>query len=113
MLKKEIKDKILERSIDLSDYGIDDLAWHKNDALFLINYLINGNIGILGGDVYRLENSRLEPTYENWECETIDNESKEVFFLRSKLESLKYIANYPIENENNVLFSISFTEKLQ
>ena len=41
-------------------------------------------IGIFGGDVYRIKPGRLERVYDNWWCDKEENESIETFFLRSK-----------------------------
>lgn len=111
MLKQEIKEKITQKSISLEGYGLNDLAWTKEDAKNLINSIMKDRIGILGGDVYKLTLNRLEPLYDNWACEPAATESKEEYYSRSKSESLKYIENYPVQAEKNIVFSITFTEK--
>ena len=110
-MKKELKEKISIKSIHLNIYGMDDLAWTKQDAKNLIESIMNDKIGILGGDVYKLSINFLEPLYDNWSCEPNKSESEEEFYLRSKIESLKYIENYPIELNEKIIFSITFTEK--
>jgi len=112
MLKQEIKDKITQKSISLEGYGINDLAWSKEDAKRLINEIMKDKIGILGGDVYKLTPKRLEPLSDNWVCEPMETESEEEYHSRSKFESLKYIENYPIEPDEKIIFSITFTEKI-
>ena len=112
MLKQEIKEKIIQKSLTLEKYGLNDLAWGKEDAKDLIQALMKDHIGILGGDVYRLKLDRLEPVYDNWSCEPMKAESEEEYYARSKAESLNYIENYSIEHGENIIFSITFTEKL-
>ncbi len=112
MLKQKIKEKITQKSISLEGYGINDLAWSKQDAKELINEIMRDKIGILGGDVYKLTPKCLEPLSDNWSCEPKETESEEEFYSRSKSESLKYIENYPVEPDDKILFSITFTEKL-
>lgn len=111
MLKHEIKEKINQRFISLKRYGLNDLAWAKEDAKNLINSIIKDRIAILGGDVYRLTPNRLEPLYDNWACEAGATESEEEYHSRSKSESLKYIQNYPVRAGESIVFSITFTEK--
>jgi hypothetical protein len=111
MLKQEIKEKITRKSISLEKYGLNDLAWNKEDAENLINSIMKDRIGILGGDVYRLMQNCLEPLYDNWACEPGATESEEEYYLRSKSESLKYIEAYPVQTGENIVFSITFTEK--
>lgn len=112
MLKQEIKEKITHKSISLEKYGLNDLAWSKEDAEVLIHKIIKDEIGILGGDVYEVTSTHLEPISENWSCEPAERETEGEYYLRSKSESLKYITNYPIPSGEKILFSIIFTEKL-
>ncbi len=112
MLKPEIKEKIIQKSISLEKYGLNDLAWSKEDAKNLVESIMKDRIGILGGDVYKLEANRIEPLDDNWACEPGQTESQEEFYMRSKVESLNYIENYPLREEKNIIFSITFTEKL-
>lgn len=112
MLKKEIIEKITQKSISLGEYGLSELAWNKEDAKNLIDSIMKDGIGILGGDVYKLTANHLEPLYDNWACEPGITESEEEYYLRSKFESLKYIENYPLHPSESILFSITFTEKI-
>jgi hypothetical protein len=52
----------------------------------------------------------LQTLGDNWSCEPIAHETKKEFFLRSKLETLKYIKSYPVLQGDLIIFSISFTE---
>jgi len=73
-LEQKIKEKIFRKSISLESYGLNDLAWGREDALQLINEIMEHKIGILGGDVYRLVGSRLDPLSDNWSCEPMEKE---------------------------------------
>ncbi len=112
MLKQEIKEKILQNAVSLKEYVINDLAWKREDAKSLIQEIITDKIGILGGDIYKLSHNRLKPLSDNWTCEPNETESEEECYFRSKSESLKYIEEYPVEQEENILFSITLTEKI-
>jgi len=111
MMKHEIKEKITREAISLERYGLNDLAWNKEDAKFLIRAIMKDQIGILGGDVYKLTDNRLEALYDNWACDPIETESEEEYYLRSKTEALDYIENYSAQPGENIVFSITFTEK--
>lgn len=113
MLKNDIKEKIIKKAISLEKYGIDDLAWNKEDAENLIIEIMQDRIGILGGEVYQLTSKHFEPLYDNWFCEQADLESEEDYYVRSKSESLTYIKNYPVQPKEKIVFSITFTEKIQ
>ena len=112
MTEQNVEDKILQKSLSLEKYGLNDLAWNKVDAKKFIQAIMKDRIGILGGDVYKLKQDRLEPLYDNWSCEPQNTESEEEYYTRSKSESLNYIENYFVENGESVVFSITFTEKL-
>lgn len=94
-------------------FGLNDLAWKKEDAINLIKSLLKDKIGILGGDVYLINPSNhLEFLYDNWACERVEDESNNDFYSKSKLESLKYIEKYPVGKNENIFFSITFTEQI-
>ena len=46
--------KNIVKAISLEGYGINDLAWSKEDAGRLIKEIMKDKIGIFGGDVYKL-----------------------------------------------------------
>jgi hypothetical protein len=64
-------------------------------------------------DVYNLASERLQPTYDNWFCEINKGEAQEKYYLRSKVESLKYVENYLTRPEEKIVFSITFTEDMK
>ena len=112
-MKHEIKEKIIEKSISLEKYGVNDLAWRREDAKNLIISIMSDEIGILGGNVCKFVSSRLEFLCDNWFSEKKKEESNEQYYLRSKVESLKYIENYPIQLGEEIVFSITFTERIK
>lgn len=110
MVDELLKNKILKKAILLQQFGLNDLAWEKEEAQKLIVSLMLDNIGILGGDVYKIDSKRLIPTYDNWSSEPKKGEGKKDYFLRSKEMALDYINKYPIDNGDKILFSIIFNE---
>ncbi len=110
MLEELIKNKILEKAISLQQFGLNDLAWKKEEAKKLIVSLMSDNIGILGGDVYKIDSKRLIPTYDNWSSEPGKGEDIKEYFSRSKLVALDYINKYPVDNNEDIVFSIVFNE---
>jgi len=112
MLNEAIRNKIIKNSIPLDKYGIHEFAWIKKDAEKLILTIMDENIGILGGDIYKSTTSKLEPLSENWACEPTTSETQQEYFHRSKLESLKYIRSFPLNPDEKILFAIIFTEQI-
>lgn len=110
-MKQELMDKIFEKSVDLKKFGINGLAWSQTDAKSLISSIIDDDLGVLGGDVYKIDQNKLEPLYDNWSCEIEENESRKNYFYRSKIEALNYTENYSISPGEKIFFSIVFTEQ--
>jgi len=108
----KIKEKITKKAFSLEKCGVNDLVWNKEDAQNLINSILKDKIGILGGDVYKINSHRLEPLYDNWSSEKKEFESQEEYYLRSKIESLSFIKGYPIYPDEKIVFSITFTEQV-
>lgn len=107
-----IRNMIGSTGISLVPFGISGFAWTKSDAEKLINCLMDKPIGILGGDVYIYRSTNLEDTYANWYCNPNENESQNDFFRRSKEAALNYIRNYSSDLNNQTIFEIVFTEKV-
>ncbi len=117
MKNQYIKYAILKNAMPLEKFGVNELAWEKDAAKKLIALLIDSDIGILGGDVYKLRQSTLEPLCDNWACEPQNDETREEYFLRSKKKALDYIEHYPsnivntsIIHDEKIIFVLVFTE---
>lgn len=102
--------KILEKAISLKKMGINDLAWEKEDAKALINFLMDDTISVLGGDVYKVIGTEILPLSDNWSCEYHYPATSKEQALKSKIKSLDYINNYPVSSDEKVLFSLTFDE---
>ena len=109
-MSMKIREKIKKASIKLESHGLNDLAWVKDDAIDLLDSILNDDIGVLGGDVYQIRAENIHPLYDNWHCEKEDSETTHEYFLRSKLEALKYIKNYPVNDNEQIVFVIVFSE---
>ncbi|WP_068469659.1 Imm40 family immunity protein [Candidatus Protochlamydia phocaeensis] len=112
MIKSEIKQKILARTVSLEKIGIRDLAWNQEDIKNLINSIMFDDIGILGGNVYKIEDENIIPLSDNWSCDPKANEKREEYYLRSKIVSKKYIEKYPVKDNEIILFSLVFTDEI-
>jgi hypothetical protein len=107
-----IPKNLKKKGIYLADWDVNRLAWEKKEALDVINYFLNysDEVGIIGGDVYKLSNNQLIPLYDNWSCDDKVNESNKDYNVRSLLEAKKYIENYSINSEDKTLFSFVFSD---
>jgi len=110
MIKKEIQEKILKKAISLKEFGANDLTWEKESAKKLINLLMEDEIGILGGSVYKIDSNKLIPLYDNWYLEPDVKEETKEYYTRSKKKAFEYINNYPVYPDEKIIFSLVFTE---
>ena len=104
----KIIDQIKKTSFSLVEFGINDLAWKREEALEVIKSIMGLQIAIIGGDVYKIEKDRLIPLGDNWHCEPYANETADQFYLRSKRTSLAYIEKYPIYPGELIVFGMVF-----
>lgn len=113
MSKTEVIRRLKKGLIFLEQYGLSDLAWKRADALEVLKALMTDEIGVLGGDVYRIvPPGRFEPIYYDWTCKPQPCESAEQFHRRSKIESIEHIQECHDEDEESLVFSITFNERL-
>lgn len=68
----------------------------------LLNTL--SNKPILGGDVYKLVNGRIESTSDSWYCDRKESEPSYDYVVRSYHIACDYIRDYP--GKANTFFSI-------
>jgi len=66
LFKKTLPLKMIELSISLKELGVENLAWKKEDALLVIQHLMEQEKIILGGDVYKIENKKIAHTCDSW-----------------------------------------------
>jgi len=57
MIQSYIKQKILETAVSLDKFGMNDLTWEKEAVKILITSLMQDDIGILGGSVYKIDSN--------------------------------------------------------
>lgn len=95
----EIIDSILSAGESLEVPGVRNWALNQAGALCALERLHQEGIAVAGGDVYRLENGRLEPTYDNWYCDRGDGEQIGEFVERSIGVAVNYITEYSNSDE--------------
>jgi hypothetical protein len=87
-------DPVLKIGTPLEGVGVRNWALTKADALRALENLLEMEVGIAGGDVYKLVNGKLELTYNNWFCDRNAREISEHYVARSVAHARNYIANY-------------------
>jgi hypothetical protein len=101
---KEVNE-LLKKGYSLYDVGINNWAFSKEDALGILNRFEELQISILGGDVYELTNSIVQPNYDNWYCNRLSNETDIEFSKRSIKRAKDYITNYNVSDPSQIFFA--------
>jgi hypothetical protein len=104
--------KFISKGFSLKDYGLSEMGWEKKDAIEIIEYLFNQNYpaGILGGDVYLIENSEVDALDDNWFSRKKKDENYADYKKRSLLDAKKYIEKYPVGKNEKIIFVFVFSE---
>lgn len=77
-----------------TDAEAGEIAFKKTDALKALELLDDTDVGVLGGDVYELENDGyFKPTYDNWYCNK-DSDGQSTFAKKSRKLAYEYLSNY-------------------
>lgn len=101
---KEINE-LLEKGHSLHEAGINNWAFSKEGALEILNRFEDLQISILGGDVFELTNSIVQPNYDNWYCNRLSNET-DIEFSKSSIKRAKdYITNYNVSDSSQIFFA--------
>lgn len=101
---EKTKSNMTLKSVSLEPLGVNGFAYLQKEALKIVNGYFNSNKPILGGDVYKLVNGRIESTSDSWYCDRKETETLYDYVVRSYHITCDYIRNYP--DKTNTFFSI-------
>jgi hypothetical protein len=82
------------RGISLQGYGVREYALRKGDAVEAVGLLQAARVPILGGDVWTVDGSNVQPTGDSWYSDLQAGEHHDDFVRRSASHSLNYIEAY-------------------
>ncbi len=98
--------EILKIGLPLHDYGVNNWALTKEQALSALDKFMTAQISILGGDVFEKINDLYKPNYDNWYCDKKDGENKREYLERSIITAKNYIKDYKTKEFSNNFFVI-------
>lgn len=87
-------DEVLKVGKWLGDYGTNNWALTKSQALEALDKLLALNIAVLGGDVLEDTGENIRPNYDNWFSDRHKGESSDKYVIRSIEETRNYIEQY-------------------
>lgn len=100
-----IPKSIMDKSISLKELGILEHAWYVGDIKKVIDILDIKKIPILGGDVYKIIDGKIYPTYDSW---YINKSTENDFYKISHEKTTAYILSYEERNEGHFLYTFVF-----
>lgn len=103
---RELPQELQKKGRSLSDLGLAEVAWLWKDALMVIDYLAANRVAILGGDVYKCLNGKMESTYDNWYLNRERDQSWESFVTASHRKAWEFIKGYHARNGSSFYYSI-------
>ena len=96
-----LPNELLETSKSLKQIGISNLAWNWENVIKVILFLKKSNYLILGGDVYKNTNDKLESTFDSWYYNTCTKD----LVTESCNKAINYINEYHNKNGNGFYYS--------
>ena len=93
--------EILQLGMLLEEMGISEIAWDYPVVTRVIEIAQKEKCFILGGDVYKVENEKVESTYDSWYA----NKS-EVTTEESLCKAKKFIENYHQKQGKGYLYTL-------
>ena len=110
--KKEVTfnvklDNILKTGIDITKIGIYNWIFSYNDIFKKLKELESNNIDIIGGDIYTIENDKIQLTYLGigLNLKQDDNESDSDFRRRCYFEISDFFSK--LDNAENYYYSVT------
>ena len=97
---------MIERSISLKELSVENLAWKKEDALLVIQHLMEQEKIILGGDVYKIENKKIAHTCDSWFYQVNLQKTLKINVQESACIAAKFINNYFTRNGDFYCYAI-------
>ena len=81
-----ISKELLKKGISLLSLGINEYAWDKDNIKDIFEELSKRKIGILGGDVYKIENETIKMTFDSW---YMNKDSSEEVLSKKQIKSFE------------------------
>lgn len=111
-MERKLSEKYLSRIKSINIEGVIGTVWDRELFLEFLQDAESNHYAILGGDLIKVTDGKMEYTYDNWSVkrDREPTESFERFVSRCKEEARLYIEAYP--SEKNILFSPIMTSEV-
>lgn len=110
MIAKVLPKELLKSAHPLSSVGVIGFAWEHGDFAAVVNYLIDHDYFILGGDVYSLSDGEISSTDDSWYIQKDAAPTKKELLEQSRLKAVTYVDMYHRRNGSKYCYSIVFAQ---
>ena len=100
-----IPNDVINLGISLEKLGVNGLAWKKDEVKKIVEILRRKKIPVLGGDVYKIVNNKIQSTYDSW---FLNNNGKLDFVDKSFKKTISYIEEYESVNCGDNIYVLVF-----
>ena len=105
MFFEHLPEDLKRSAYSLEAFGANEFAWNYEEVKKVILYISNYRYAILGGDVWKKENTDFELTYDNWYINYDNSVSWEEYIEKSKTKALNYIDFYHQRNGDSYYYA--------
>jgi len=102
-------EELINLAKPLEHLGISEMAWDRENAIKVVEFLYKNNYAIIGGDVYKIVKGNLDSTYDSWYSNRNEAKSNQDFLQESINRAKAYINQYHERNGRDYYYSIVFT----
>lgn len=103
---RRMPEPVLSRASSLEVIGLHEIAWPLSTIREVVELLSSMSVAVLGGDVYEVHGNTFTPTYENWFCERLPDESIEEFGSRSRNVAMQFAEQIAKYHESEPVVSL-------
>ena len=108
--KENLPEELINLAKPLEHLGISELAWNWEIAIKVIEFLNKSNYAILGGDVYKMVDGKLDSTYDSWYFNKNETKSNQELLQQSSNRAIIYINQYHYRNSAEYYYSVVFSK---
>jgi len=110
MIANILPKELLKSAHSLSSVGAIGFAWKHGNFAAVVDYLIEHDYFILGGDVYSIIDGEISSTYDSWYIQKDAAPTKKELLEASRLKAVTYVDMYHRRNGSKYCYSIVFAQ---
>ncbi|HEX2211280.1 MAG TPA: Imm40 family immunity protein [Longimicrobium sp.] len=103
---ERLPEAIRSRGRSLQDIGLNEIAWPLSMVGEVLRSFTGLDVAVLGGDVYEVLGATVTPSYENWFCERLPEETLAAYSTRSRRTATEFVEKIASRADTERLVSL-------